>query len=344
MVRISKIILYITLAILAIWQLPWCYSFFTAKEAKVPFTLYSTLTNDFISMQHSSDKGLYGEDSKGNTYTRDEVDSLLPFFYMRQLVSEGRFPHQINGEHVDPRSVQMTNFNFRNKASDINRPKIGLYPLLETKSGRVDLEMSEDVFRITNEGIEFIVMKTNTVDEAKSHQFTEMMQKKGFIFPHQLISGNPTTHKEYDEGYLLTDSEGKLFHLKRVVGRPYVRHIELPDSVEIDQLFITEFRDHKTLAFIADKGHKLYVLNNGEYKLYYTGIDNYNPTEHALTIFGNMMDWTAVVEGDDTIRYYALDANTYSIIRKTEKTFNNVNIPGLHFTSYKDRYVKPRFD
>ena len=37
--------------------------------------------------------------------------------------------------------------------------------------GRVDLEMPDDVFRITSSGIEFVVMAT-VIDRGKSDRFT----------------------------------------------------------------------------------------------------------------------------------------------------------------------------
>lgn len=51
------------------------------------------------------------------------------------------------------------------------------------------------------------------------------MTKKNFRFPAIEIVGNPTVKKEYDEGYLLLDADRRLFHLKQVKGRPYVRAI-----------------------------------------------------------------------------------------------------------------------
>ena len=41
MKRFSTILLYVTIAFLLLWQLPWCYNFFVVKPEKTPFTLYS---------------------------------------------------------------------------------------------------------------------------------------------------------------------------------------------------------------------------------------------------------------------------------------------------------------
>lgn len=344
MIRFSKIFLYITIALLLLWQLPWCYSFFAAKSVRSPFVLYSTVSGEFITTRYSDEKGMAVRESQsGVQYTQEQVDSLLPFFYMRQLMADERFPDTLHGAGFTPREAQMASFSFRSNPMDINVVKIPLYPLLESKSGRVDLVMPDDVFRGTDSGIEFIQSKTNAVDENKSKLFTDMMLKKGFTFPIRYISGNPTARKEYDEGYLLLDSNGKLYHLKQTVGRPYVRHIELPSDVKAKYLFITEFKDKKTLGFITDEDNRLYVLNNGSYDLVKTGVECFNPQTDALSIFGNLFDWTVCVKRHDGNHYYALDAKDYSLIRSLTYPNEGSSVSGLHFTSPGDKYVKPRF-
>ena len=48
---------------------------------------------------------------------------------------------------------------------------------------------------------------------------------------------------------MLLDRDGKLFHLKQLRGRPYVRYVELPDSVRITDIFVTEFSNRRSYAF-----------------------------------------------------------------------------------------------
>ena len=48
--RFSTILLYVTIAFLLLWQLPWCYNFFIVKPEKTPFTLYSFVIGDFAQM------------------------------------------------------------------------------------------------------------------------------------------------------------------------------------------------------------------------------------------------------------------------------------------------------
>ncbi|WP_294478093.1 DUF4857 domain-containing protein [uncultured Bacteroides sp.] len=342
--RFSTLLLYVTIAFLLLWQLPWCYNFFVVKPEKTPFTLYSSVIGDFVQMGQEDGKGMVRRDLAGNIYSEAAFDSILPMFYFRQLMSDERFPDSINGVATTPKIVQTENFNFRSVPSDINAPSIGLYSLLESMSGRVDLKMPDDVFRITSSGIEFIDMGTNSVKAEKSHQFTEAMTKKGFRFPATEIVGNPTVKKEYDEGYLLLDADRRLFHLKQVKERPYVRAIELPEGLTLKHLYLTEFRNKKTLAFMTDVNNDFYVLRSRTYDVVKSGVPTFNPETDALTIIGNMFDWTVRVTTPSADNYYALNADDYSLIKKLEYESSVASLPGITFTSYTDKYVMPRIE
>jgi hypothetical protein len=126
--RFSTILLYVTIAFLLLWQLPWCYNFFVVKPEKTPFTLYSFVIGDFAQMGQEEGKGSVRRDLAGNIYSEAAFDSILPMFYFRQLMSDERFPDTIQGIAVTPKMVQTENFNFRSVPSDINAPSIGLYP------------------------------------------------------------------------------------------------------------------------------------------------------------------------------------------------------------------------
>ena len=141
MKRFSQIFLYITIALLIIWQLPWCYNFFVVKPEKISFTLCSSVIGDFVMMGQEEEKGTVRCDLTGNIYSETVFASILSMFYFRRLMSDERFPDTLNGVTVTPKIVQTENFNFRNVPTDINTPSIRLYPLLESMFGRVDLKM-----------------------------------------------------------------------------------------------------------------------------------------------------------------------------------------------------------
>ena len=339
MKRFSTLLLYVTIAFLLLWQLPWCYNFFVVKPEKTPFTLYSFVIGDFALMGQEEGKGTVRRDAAGNIYSEAAFDSILPMFYFRQLMSDERFPDTINGIAVTPKIVQTENFNFRSVPTDINAPSIGLYPLLESMSGRVDLKMPDDVFRITSQGIEFIDMASNSVNAEKSLLFTEAMTKKDC---QHCLERKGWLYTFAD--HLLLDADRRLFHLKQVKGRPYVRAITLPEGLTLEHLYLTEFRNKKTLAFLKDINNALYVLKSRTYDVVKTGVPAFNPETDALTIIGNMFDWTVRVTSPSSDNYYALNADDYSLIKKLENNSNTHYMPGISFTSYTDKYVMPRFE
>lgn len=345
MKRFSQLLLSVTILFLLLWQLPWCYNFFASSSDRTPFTIYSTLVGDFVQTLHNQNgKGAVRRDLSGKVYTESEFDSILPMFYVRQLVVDERFPDTICGVSVNPRLVQMANFTFRSTPSEINSVKIGLYPLMESLSGRVDLKMPNDVFRITSEGLEFIDIQSNLINQSKSLLFTEALKRKGFLFPAIEIAGNPTVRKDYDEGYLLLDSRKQLFHLKRMRGRPFVRQIELPQDLVLKHLFITEFKNRRTLAFMTDVKNQFYVLKAKSYEVEPTGISSFNPETDDLMIFGDLFNWTVKIAHLNMETFYALKASDYSLVKCYKREVYSHYMPGIHFSSFLDNDIFPRIN
>lgn len=343
MTRFAKLFFWFLALVLVAWQLPWAVNYLLLEPRNTPFTLYSEVLDDFVMIRHTSDKEVEYRDRAGHTYTRRAFDSLLPLFYARQLTADGRFPDSVAGRPVTLREAQTASFIFRSAPKDLNRPSSGLYFLLESMSGRVDLAMPSDAFRLTDRGIEFIDMAANRIDTAKSSRFTRMLLRKGCRFPIRELSGNPSARKEYDEGYLLLDADGRLFHLKMVQGRPYVRAVELPEGLRLRHLFLTEFRSRRTLAFLTDESHHLHVLTMPGYVLHRVEGVTFDPEREPMTIVGTLLNWTVCVDGASAERYYAVSADDFSLLDTLSYPLAERRIPGLSFTSSSDRYVKPRF-
>lgn len=354
MIRTSKILLLFTVAALLAWLLPWAYGFVGGAPARTPFTLYSTVTGEF-SWLETTDKGIAYKDAAGNAFSEKQFDSILPFFYYRQLVSDNRFPDSLRGVAVTPKTAQAGNFMFRSSPRQANASAPQIWPLLESMSGRVDLQSADDIFRIDRNGITFIDCATNSVKAGKSAAFTEMLRKKGFVFPAQVVAGNPTTRKEYDEGFFITDSEGKLFHLKQTKGRPFVRAVELPEGTEIAQIFVTEYRGRQFYAFLTDRAGQFYTLTTGDYALYPVAIPPVDLTQQGVMIVGNPFDWTVKVSDPDGAEHlYAVDAADFSLLKELhypapeptgiERAEQYIFPFRLSFTSGLDTEVFPRIN
>ena len=342
MKKISLIFLAILVLGVLAWFIPWACNFFASPRERVPFTVYSCVINDFVTTSVDDRKDLVGTDTRGNTYNQRQIDSILPFFYARQLVSDGRMPDSIAGVAVTPHDIQLTNITYRLSPREVNRAEVKLYPVLESMSKRVELQMPEDMMRITDNGVQFIDEETNTVNDDKSRMFTTALKDKGFVFPARTLGGNPTSRKEYDEGWLIVDNEGKLFHMKMTVGRPYVRAVTMPDGVAPRLVNVTEFRTRDILGFVFGEDDRFYVLKS-DYTVVPTAVTGFDPTKASITILGNMLDWTVRIDGDTATDIYALDATDYSLIKHVTHPVVSSRVPGLTFASTSDRYIMPRF-
>ena len=341
MTRFSKLFFGLLVVVLLLWQVPWAVNYLTVERHATPFTLYSEVLNDFALIRRD-DGGIEYVDRRGNRYEQHQFDSLLPLFYARQLVADGRFPDSIGGRPVSPREAQAATFVFRATPQGINTPTPGIRFLMESMSGRVDLEMPADAFRLTDDGIEFIDMAANRIELQKSARFTETMRRKGVRFPVTEISGNPTTRKEYDEGYVLLDADRQMFHLKMVQGRPYVRAIALPEGVRPEHLFITEFHSRRTLALLTDDRNRLYAVCMPGYEVRRVEGVAYDPLRESISIIGTLLHWTVCVEGASAERYYAVAADNLALLDTLSYPLSGRHLPGLVFTSSSDNYVRPR--
>ena len=349
MIKYSRAFLFITVVLLLMWGLPWAWNFLFGKPGSYPFTIYSCVAHQFVAMDRSSGSVVYrGED--GTIYTEKQFDSILPTLYNRQLVSDGRFPSQINGVEIEPRTLQIEKFMFRHKPSDINVKKTGLYPLFEGMSGRVDLEMPGDVFRMSGR-MEFVDMEENRVNDERSQRFTQALLDKGFQFPAGIIAGDQNVRKEYDEGYLITDRDGQLFHVKRLKDRPFVRNTEIT-GIKVKYVFPTTFRNRRFYGFLSDEDQNFYVLNTKTYEPVKLPIPAYDPEKETMTIFGDPFYWTIQVVGQEGVKIYAIDPNDYSLTATTfiparesqaAKIGKYIFPIELSFTTGTDQYVWPRF-
>ena len=152
--------LIIVLAMMMVaWLLPAFYELVLPRTDKTPFVVYSCLDSTFIKME-VRDKQVHYIDFRGREFTKSEADSLLPLFAFRQLVAEERLPDSLFGVALTPKLIQQNNFHFKTSPKQLNKPAVGLYTLLESASGRVDLVLPPDVFRLTDEGLEFVDCET----------------------------------------------------------------------------------------------------------------------------------------------------------------------------------------
>lgn len=338
--------------IVAAWLLPALYELVSPRTDRMPFVVYSCLDSTFIRFE-SVNKQVHYVDFRGKEFTKSEADSLLPLFSFRQLVAEGRLPDSLYGVALTPKLIQQNAFHFKTSPKQLNKPAVGLYTMLESASGRVDLQLPPDVFRLTKEGLEFVDCETNTVNRAKSLSFSRELTKHGFTFPVQLIWGNGTTRKDYDNGFLLTDSHNRLFQLKMVKGTPFVREIATDNTLGWKQVFTIEPANRQLIGLTVSNDNKLYVVTK-QGKTMLVGIDAYDPQEMQISIVGDLFHWTITEYTATDSRYYAVNAQTFEqaareIVPDPERPFSQrlerwILPVRLRFTSWRTQLIAPNIN
>lgn len=287
--------------------LPRLYHIITAKRVGSPFTLYSCILHDFASLDHSG-KDLQFVDSKGVQYG----DTVQPMFYYRDIMARGVMPDSIEGRKVTVQEIEKNYFMFFSDPDDVTKNLPKVYFLMESSPSRVDLEDSKHAFVSRKTHLDIIRMADNSLDREMSEAFTAALSDAGFVFPADIVAGNPSTRKSYDEGYVLTDARGSLFHMKMVKGAPFVERIPKPDSLTVTHAFITEYASRRTLAFITDNESRWYVVDSTR-RIIPTDVVC-DPAAKDMMMTGDMFYITVKVsdmEGED---FWALRSEDFSTV------------------------------
>ncbi|MCU4174095.1 DUF4857 domain-containing protein [Carboxylicivirga sp. N1Y90] len=347
LIRYSIIIL---ATLILAWQIPSLYHIVSDTSGKNVFTYYSSIEEAFCSIDfdEKENKLVRSNLNNGKVYSETDFDSILPLFYYRQLLSDGRFPDSINGKAISTKEINASNFFYRYNAKDKNTPSIPIYTLFESFSGRVKLEMPGDVFRITN-SIEFINPITNEVDQEKSARFMRVFEQSSFVFPARAAYGNPSTRKPYDEGYFIIDNKGQIFHLKMVNGKPFLRNTNFPEGINPVFIATQEPNDKSFYAFVFDDKNKVYIITTDGYKVVQIKTPLFDLNKDRMMVMANPLYWNVNILSVRGKESYALKASTkeivdsLSILRPVEEDFilSYVLPFELRFKSGSSDYIKP---
>lgn len=321
MVKISRIILVVTVIVGFSIALPKLYWMAFSKPDQTPFVMYSCIDNDFMILSHKPGENQW-KDTKGNLFTRDESEKKLPLFYYRQLMTTNTMPDSIHGIPMDTYNINFYRSTFNIHPNELDAPVPGLYPLFEAESGRANIEMPDDFFRITWR-MEFINAGTNKILEEKSRMFSAVLYNRGFAFPAKSINGIPSTRKSIDEGYLVIDSKDQLFHLKMVQGKPYVVKVDLPKGLKFKNISCVDFRDKKFYAYLFSTNNEVYILTQDEYELIKFPVSGIDPEKYQVRILGDIFHYNILVTGENFVQAFALDSD-YKFVDEYRETWPSV--------------------
>ena len=344
--KIGTIYLSVIIALLAVWLLPRLYRIITAEGYSTPFTLYSCVINDFTALEDSRKGDLLFKDTAGREYG----DTVQPLFYHRAQKLDGTARYTINGRTLTDEEIETNNIYFTSSPEDVNADMPPVYLMLESDPPRGDLQDAEYAFVNRKNGPAMIRIEDNTEDKALSEAFRTSMAAAGFKFPAVLVNGNPNTRKAYDEGYLMTDSEGGLFHIKLLDGQPSVEHIQLPDSIDIKHVSLIEHDNRASIAYLTDSQDRFYIIDSLR-TLHPTDVKA-DLSKQNMMLVGDVFHYTVKVSDSDGESFWALrngDFSTVKTLRRDYPESTVFDLPKyifpvqLSMTSSLDGWVRPRF-
>lgn len=335
----GKLFLYASLVVLLFWVAPWLYRLITLKPYQTPFTLYSCTLHDFTSLDRSDGREFRFIDRQGGVHG----DEAQPMFYASILASRGALPDSIEGRKITLEEIEYNSVIASSDPKDVNRTLSPVYLLMESVPVRLELQDPEDALVSRKDRIDIYKMATNEIRADKTEALNAALKAQGFTFPARLFAGKPSHRKAYDEGYLVTDAEGKLFQLKQVNDSVTVRHFPDADGQGIDFLMITEFDNHATLGYFtgADGFLQMLLPDGGVVK---TAVP-FDASEEDLLIVGDMFYYTVKTSTDKGERFWALRSSDFALVDTLSRRYpSDFSLPGIHFTSAGDGWVKPRFN
>ncbi len=299
------------------WIMPQLLHLAVDSPSRGGFVYYSSIEKAFVTMEFDEVKEkLIRYNLKTNKeYTSSELDSVLPMFYYRQLLSESRMPKEIHGVPIDVKQIRSKSFFYRMSPYNKNKPSVPLYTLFESISGRVNLQPPGDFFRLTDK-IEFLNPESNSVIKEKSRKFNYVFNARNFKFPAKIVAGNPSERKPYDEGYFILDSNNEIFHLKMVNGKPFLKNINMPENIKPVFIEVQEPKDHSFYAFVFDENNDLYIITTNNYAFQKITCPKFNIDKDKLKIMTNPLYWNIEVKTENKKEYFAIDAKTKKLVDK----------------------------
>ena len=345
MKTLGRIFIWLSISLMAAWVLPWVWNLIVLKPYRSPFTLYSCVVHDFTGLDNSEGRGLNFIGRDGTVYG----DSVQPMFYANILQSRGELPDTIEGRAIDIKEIEYNSSIVSYEPENYNKTLPPVYLLLESVPERLELKDPSEVLISRKDGIHVFRMEDNAEESDKSGQLCSRLRELGFVFPAKLFAGNPSHRKAYDEGYLLTDSEDKVYHIKQVNGEMTAEYFPAADRLAVKHMIITEFENRATLGYLVGEDMHLYMLRpDGTV----TGTEViYDPSKDDLLVIGDMFYQTVKISDQDGEMFYALDSEDFSLVDKMYRAYpedDGVNpckyfLPfRLRFTSADDGWMKPR--
>ncbi|MFC7335120.1 DUF4857 domain-containing protein [Rhodocista pekingensis] len=261
-------------AVLALcWFLPDLYDRAALPEPVRTSGYYSADAGAFLVRVDGRDDTRF-LDEQGNPVAEEAFRRGLPFLYFADLEKHGEFPATVAGVPVTVEEARRQLQMLRLAPRDWNSGGLNLHTLIESAPWGARLSLPDHMFRVRPAGLEFLRVADGRVDRDLSDRFTAAMTEAGVVWPLVAIGGNPSTRKEFDEGYLLVDSANRLFQLKLVKGEPECRATGLTVPGRVRAATVSEHQRREFIgAVVSDEAVHLVTYDDRLVPLPAAGFD-----------------------------------------------------------------------
>ncbi|MCG8620158.1 MAG: DUF4857 domain-containing protein, partial [Desulfobacterales bacterium] len=273
--------------------LPMLYDKVFFKKIEKTHLFYSPVSRDFIfkeklvgpipeaaagfAVDHHT--GIAYKKADGTYVARVDFEKHLPFIFYKNMEIWGLLPLELNHRSFDKKTIKADRRVMELKSRDISdkAPVVPFWPLLESNPGQARLIFPEDRFRMTDTAMVFINADTNTEDEALTQAYTQALKDKGFQFPARSVNGKFTVLKPFDEGVFLVDANHRVFHLKRVDGKPVVKNTNIPPALKTRHIKVSENKQKAFYGLLLTGNGRINLLSYDNYRVIPIPIDHYDP-------------------------------------------------------------------
>ncbi len=289
----------------------------TAKRFVYRDRLTGAAPEEIMSKAEDHHADIAYRDQDGTYYSRMDFEKMLPFVYAKNMELWGLLPIEIDG-----RSFGLEGIKAENQVMELtpemlaeNGPKPSLWPLMEAETGQARLVFPEDLFRMTENGMDFVNADENEVDEELSRSFTDALKLRGFSFPARSVNSKVTLLKPFDEGVFIVDRDYKVFHVKRRKNAPEITATPVEQDLKTRYILVSENLRRAYYGLILGEDDRVHLLLCEGYGTVPLNLEGYDPDMMDLKIVTDPLYVTAVWSDRETVHGLAMDRSYNPVAR-----------------------------
>ncbi len=324
----------ILLAVLAMaYGLPAGFNQVFGNEPGSPLLFFSPLQKQFVYQESLGGHLFNYKNEEGEIYDRVAFEDQLPFLYYKNLEKRRKLPFVLDGTSFDEEGIKAAKQGLEIKARNLNRhfPQIRLYPLFNNDPQAAMMPFPEDVFRFTDQAMEFVNADFNRIDEELTSKFTTALKDQGFVFPATVIGGTPTNLKPFDEGYFIRDSSGHVFHVKRINNLPSIIKTGIDPSLAIADIIVAENARREFYGVIFTGQSEAMLISTDNYRLIPLPLEGFDPQAMDFKLLIDPLYKTVTISGGAAVHGVAMTPE-YKPLRRYSLTRRD-NTPVLVSTA-----------